>query len=53
MKTRRLIALLMLVFFTLSLTGCGKTTDQELAEKKAKELRKGTGTFKPTPRKSY
>lgn len=51
MKARRLITLLMLVFFTAGLTSCGKTSDQELAEKKAKELRKGD--FKPSPRKSY
>ncbi len=51
MNKIRLIALLALALFVTSLTGCGKSSDQELAEKKAKELRKGG--FKNPPAKGY
>ncbi|MBU5612649.1 hypothetical protein [Geomonas azotofigens] len=53
MKLRLLLAFLILVLCMVSLAGCGKTSEQELAEKKAKDLGQGTGQFKPTPRKSY
>jgi hypothetical protein len=51
MRTRQLTALLMLTFCAAGLTGCGKTSGQELADKKAKELRKGT--FHNPPAKSF
>ena len=51
MEKRRLITLLMLVFFTAGVTGCGKTSDQEFAEKKEKELRRGE--FHDPPAKSW
>ena len=51
MKSHQLIILSMLVLFTVSQTGCNKMSDQELAEKKAKELRKGK--FNNPPAKSY
>lgn len=42
MRTGQLIALLILVFWGNGLVGCGKTSDQESTEKKAKELNSGT-----------
>ena len=51
MRTQQLIVLLLLAVFTVSQTGCNKKSDQELAEKKAKELRKGE--FHNPPAKSY
>lgn len=51
MHAPRLISLLTIALFITSLTGCGKSSDQELADKKAKELRKGG--FNNPPAKGY
>lgn len=49
MKTRKLMVLLIISFFTVSQTGCGKSSAE--MEKKAKEVRKGE--FHNPPAKSY